>query len=343
MNNGVHCVSISDWWLKDSIKPLKSLPYIEQLISVDTSGNIEYNVIDRCIMEDCLYESIKTHMTPGSVLPECSDCIGKSVHGVMLSGITPQDVVTQTSSSNCAPDLTKMIHDIIMLCDTINENDYISTFTSLNDNKNNNRSESESGSDNKSESGSDNKSESGSDNKSESDSQSESGSDGPILDNNINKKRRYFADKTISRRGGGGRTIIQHCLVNKESYDESLITAIVLAEQYAEITCNTDYFKFRRLKMNRQRILKLKQKFCEKYNLVKNSGTMIIKQILSNHGKLIVCVNHNNNLIYDKISKVDLFCKKHEIVLVIQLTESRQWVPVSQAVIIQLRKQQKRS
>ena len=92
--NGVHCISVSTYW--DSSTILLPLPYLE----VDTRNNACYNVIDRSVMEDSLYMSMRKHMSSGSVLPEMVERTWSEVevHGFMIPIKSDQDIIKQ-----CAP------------------------------------------------------------------------------------------------------------------------------------------------------------------------------------------------------------------------------------------------
>ena len=295
MVNGVHCVSLTDWWLKDydNNKRLKTIPYTEQTESVC------YNVIDRCIMEDCLYETVRKQMTPGSILPECVDYVdGKTVCGVMLSGISSQDSQLSTAfHPSLQLNMESLIKDILALgdCQTINENDYLSTISPSSPLLSTVDTDFDFDSCNPAISIENCKIRKKSSLSSVVDTDFDFDSCNPIISIKNCKIRRKRVRKCKTQHSGKGHMVFSNVFSMEESEMESLITATALAEYYSSISDKAGFYRFKRLKENRERLQTFKNTFCNKYGVKPGVSCETLKKILMKYGKTFIFLDNDDD------------------------------------------------
>jgi hypothetical protein len=88
--NAIHCVSQSQ---SDENKQLKPVPYYEYVFDAAGMGLKVYKVVDRCIMQDSIYNQLKKtrSLLSGSILPEvsCTD-VSKAEHDGSESLFIPE-------------------------------------------------------------------------------------------------------------------------------------------------------------------------------------------------------------------------------------------------------------
>jgi hypothetical protein len=331
MYNGIHCISLSDWW--KSKGTLKTLPYDDSVIE-NGENVVEYKVVDRCIMEDDVYEKMEQYMTPGKILRECDSYENFEILDVMLPYRSDKDVVETELNRVSASVIANMVKTVKTLKELDNKT-VISTYlptVNMTEWRNICTDEDSSSSSSSSCNSSDNKTMIPSDSSTtniivhmterrnsctnEYSSSSSSSADSWTSDKSVDVS-------LIKQQRGFGRYFVKYKQLLEDQVDK-LITSIALALLLLEIKCDTQWWVFKRLKNKPHRIMSAKKDFLAKYNIpAVITSYENIQSVLALHGKTLLLIDIHGVMYGNKIENPEL-CKN--LVCVVK-TDDNCWYP----------------